>query len=62
MNTFVLIMSLMSGAGGVSISQIEFRPTESGPTSEELCKTAGEVWKNKNDSFSVDARYVCIKK
>lgn len=62
MNTFVLIMSLMSGAGGVSISQIEFRPTESGPTAEERCKTAGEIWKDENSSFSVDAKYVCIKK
>lgn len=62
MNTFILIMTLISDHGGVAMNQIEFKPTQTGPTAEEMCNQAGEEWRTSARDFSTSAKFVCVKR
>lgn len=62
MSTFILIMTLISEHGGVAMNQIEFKPTQTGPTAEELCNQAGEERRTSARDFSTSAKFVCVKR
>lgn len=62
MSTLILIMTLISEHGGVAMNQIEFKPTQTGPTAEELCNQAGEEWRTSARDFSTSAKFVCVKR
>lgn len=58
MTTFILLVGLWSGNGGVAIEKVEF----TGDHAEANCEKAAEQWRYKMDSFSVSGQAFCSVK
>lgn len=58
MNTFILILSLISATGGAHSATVEF----TGERAEVNCEKAAEKWQKRVDSFSVEGRAICVVK
>lgn len=58
MITFILLVGLWSGNGGVAIEKVEF----TGVNAEANCEKAADKWRHKMDSFSVTGQAFCSVK